>query len=143
MIRVKFFSVFIISFFMLLAQPVFAEEAVRQEVKDNAVVNQEWTVKSGKTDYFARASTSDGIAMMLATGVRITRIILGSVGVLVLAMFVWGGFEWLISAGDAGKVKSGKDKMKNAVIGMIIVFTAYIMVQFAVTNLGLAGSAKP
>lgn len=52
---------------------------------------------------------------------------LGIVGALTLLMLVWGGFEWLTSAGSPDKVKSGTQTMIWAVIGVVLVFASYIL----------------
>jgi hypothetical protein len=39
---------------------------------------------------------------------------------LVLFYLVWGAFDWITSAGDKGKLDSARNKMMNAVMGIII-----------------------
>lgn len=52
---------------------------------------------------------------------------LGLVGGLTLLMFVWGGFQWLTSAGNEERVKNGSKTMLWAVIGLMLVFTSYFI----------------
>jgi len=52
---------------------------------------------------------------------------LGIIGALTLLMLVWGGFQWLTSAGNPEKVKSGTQTMVWAVIGVILVFASYLL----------------
>jgi hypothetical protein len=52
---------------------------------------------------------------------------LGIIGALTLLMLVWGGFQWLTSAGNPEKVKSGTQTMVWAIIGVILVFASYIL----------------
>ena len=52
---------------------------------------------------------------------------LGIVGALTLLMLVWGGFEWLTSAGNPEKVKAGTQTMIWAMIGVLLVFGSYIL----------------
>ncbi|MFA5129203.1 MAG: pilin [Patescibacteria group bacterium] len=68
---------------------------------------------------------------------RIIKTILGVVGALALAMFVFGGFTWLTSGGSPDKIKKGKDILMWAVIGLIIIFTSYTLVDFILTAFGL------
>ena len=70
----------------------------------------------------------------LKSGVEVTDIIsiviksaLGIIGALTLLMLVWGGFQWLTSAGSAEKVKAGTQTMVWAIIGVILVFASYIL----------------
>jgi hypothetical protein len=51
--------------------------------------------------------------------------ILGLVGSLVLLMYIIGGIMFLTAAGNDDRVKEGKKYLKNATIGLIIVFGAY------------------
>lgn len=50
-------------------------------------------------------------------------------GVLLLIYLVWGGFDYLTSMGDAKKAEAARGKLTNAVIGFVIIFTAYWIVQ--------------
>ncbi len=68
---------------------------------------------------------------------NIIKTILTIVGALALAMFVYGGFTWLTSAGSPEKVKKGKDILIWAVIGLIVIFTSYTAVDFVLTALGV------
>ncbi|TSC83673.1 MAG: membrane protein of unknown function [Parcubacteria group bacterium Gr01-1014_13] len=52
---------------------------------------------------------------------------LGIVGALALLMLVWGGFQWLTSAGNPEKVKSGTQTMIWAIIGVVLVFASYLV----------------
>jgi hypothetical protein len=61
------------------------------------------------------------------------RWLFGIVGSIALLVFMWGGFTWMTSMGDSGKVKKGKDMMVGAVIGIVIMFAAQALVNFAVS----------
>lgn len=39
---------------------------------------------------------------------------------MVLLYLIWGAIEWITSAGDKGKTQKARDKMTNAVIGIIV-----------------------
>jgi len=68
---------------------------------------------------------------------RIIKAVLGVVGALALAMFVFGGFTWLTSGGSPDKIKKGKDILMWAVIGLVVIFTSYTLVDFVLTAFGL------
>lgn len=63
--------------------------------------------------------------------------ILGIIGSLTLIMFIYGGFIFLTSSGSSEKVGEAKKIITAAVIGLIIVFASYMIVQFAANALGL------
>jgi hypothetical protein len=50
-------------------------------------------------------------------------------GVMLLVYLLWGGFDYLTSMGDPKKAEGGRNKITNAVIGFIIIFAAYWIVQ--------------
>lgn len=66
---------------------------------------------------------------------RLIRAMLGVTGSIALLMFIWGGFLWLISAGEPEKVKKGKDAMKWATLGLVVIMGAYMIVNTIITAL--------
>lgn len=50
-------------------------------------------------------------------------------GIFLLAYLVWGGFDYLTSMGDPKKAEAGKGKITNALLGFIIIFVAFWLVQ--------------
>lgn len=63
---------------------------------------------------------------------NIINFVLGFVGTISLLLFIYGGFTWMLSGGSAEKVKKGKDIIVWAVIGLFVVFMAYMMVRFVI-----------
>ena len=53
---------------------------------------------------------------------------LGLSGVLALIAFIYGGIWWLVSLGDSNKVTKGKEIMKWAVIGLLVIFSSFAIV---------------
>ncbi len=58
-------------------------------------------------------------------------------GLALLIYLLFGGFTLLTSGGNPDKVEAGKKTITNAVIGFIIIFTAYWIVQIVGLVLGL------
>jgi len=54
----------------------------------------------------------------------------GIVGALALLVFIYGGLRWLTSAGEPVKIQAGKDAMKWAAIGLVVIFSSYALVSF-------------
>ncbi|MFV0484980.1 MAG: Mbov_0395 family pilin-like conjugal transfer protein [Candidatus Saccharimonadales bacterium] len=52
-----------------------------------------------------------------------------AVGITAVGVVIFGGFRFSLSQGDPGKVKRAKDTIMYAIIGLIIVLSA-----FAITN---------
>ena len=58
-------------------------------------------------------------------------------GIGLLFMIISAGFGLLTSAGDTKKMEKGKNQLTSALIGFVIIFAAYWLVQIAGTMLGL------
>ena len=59
---------------------------------------------------------------------NVVRGILGVSGALALIMFIWGGLQWMIAQGEADKIKKAKGTIVWAILGMVIIFSAYAIV---------------
>lgn len=56
-------------------------------------------------------------------------------GALALLMFVIGGFQWLTAAGNAEKVKKGRDTLMWAILGLVVIFSSYAILRAVFTTL--------
>ncbi|HLC89998.1 MAG TPA: TrbC/VirB2 family protein, partial [Patescibacteria group bacterium] len=72
------------------------------------------------------------------TIMKIIRIVLGFVGIIAILIILYGGFVWLTSGGNAEKVETAKRILRNAVIGLIIIFSAFAIVSFIISQLETA-----
>jgi hypothetical protein len=58
-------------------------------------------------------------------------------GVGLLLMIIAAGFTLMTSAGDAKKMESGKNRLTFAVVGFLVIFTAFWIVQLFGTMFGV------
>ncbi len=65
---------------------------------------------------------------------NIINVLLSFMGVLLLVYIIYAGFLWMTSDGDAG-TKKAKDMIKNAVIGLVIIVSAFAISNFVLTQL--------
>lgn len=63
--------------------------------------------------------------------------ILGIVGSAALLMFVYGGFMFILSGGSSERVEKGKKIIIGSVIGLVLVFTSYLIIKFVAASLGI------
>lgn len=54
-----------------------------------------------------------------------------------VAMIVWGGVQMAISAGDEGKFKRGKQIITAAAVGLVITFSAWLIVTTVLKFVGI------
>jgi hypothetical protein len=52
------------------------------------------------------------------------------VGIAAVIMIIWGGFKFITSGGDAGRLTSAKQTILYALIGLVIVALAQFIVRF-------------
>lgn len=63
--------------------------------------------------------------------------ILGVVGAIALVMMVIGGITWMTSAGNADRVRRGRDTLLWAILGLVVIFLSYAIVRFVFQGLGV------
>ena len=73
-----------------------------------------------------------GVSIPVLIG-RVISAGLGITGSLALLMFIYGGFIWMTSGGDKERVTKGRKTLTWAVIGLLVIFGAYIAVNTIIT----------
>ena len=79
--------------------------------------------------------------MYLLLLIGVANAILMIVGGIALLVFIYGGFLLLTSAGGDG-VKKGKETLIAAVIGLVIIFSAQLLLNFVLDVVIKAGGAE-
>lgn len=62
----------------------------------------------------------------------------GAAGFLLLLYLIWGGFSYMLSGGDPKAAESAKQKITNALVGFVIIFVAYWLVQLLGMMFGIS-----
>ena len=87
----------------------------------------------------ARAAKCDGCPENLFgdNGVfkQVTNTVLYIVGIIAVIMLIIGGIRYVISGGDAKKVTDAKNTVLYAIIGLVICFLAFAIVNFVISAL--------
>jgi hypothetical protein len=65
----------------------------------------------------------------------IANILIFLVGALAVIVLVFGGFRYVTSTGDPGRVKQAKDTIIYGVVGVVIALLAYAIVNFVISNI--------
>lgn len=106
-----------------LANPAFAEQKTLGE--------------SGLAKYIPDCSDVSGaneqcrdVSVFLVAAIGIGRYLFTIIGALALLMFVYGGFTLILSRGAPDKVKQGFNILTAAIIGLVIAFSAYALVNY-------------
>ncbi len=110
-----------------LSSTVHAQPVAANDPNDPLGVN--YGAQTGLTSTDIRATVGKIINSALAL-----------LGIVTVVIFIWGGFEYLTSGGEAEKTKGAKDRMIAAVIGLIIILCAYAVTRFVIGTLLTATS---
>ena len=76
--------------------------------------------------------TSNDIAGTIAL---LIDVLIGLLGIIFLVLTIYSGYMWMTAAGDAKKVETAKSTLVRAVIGLVIILSAYAITNFVVDNL--------
>lgn len=57
--------------------------------------------------------------------------------VLVLLYLVWGAIEWISSGGDSGKIEKARNRIMQAIIGLIVLAAVIAVLALIQTLLGV------
>jgi len=127
----KIIIVSLLAFVCLLALHAFSPAPVFAQA---SIVNPGYTNASG-TPYTNGNYTLNDILILL---IGASRWVLGIVGSLALIMFIYGGLMFLLSAGSSDKIGTARKIIVAAVVGLLIVFSSFIIIQFVLKSLGLS-----
>ena len=77
---------------------------------------------------------ADNLGKVVSRGVSF---VLAFAGIGLLIMLLASGFEYLTSAGDAKKLEGAKQRLTYSIVGFLLIFTAFWLVQIASRIFGL------
>lgn len=77
---------------------------------------------------------SDGETLEGQIG-NIIQIVLSFLGVIFLGLIIYAGFLWMTAQGDQAKVVKAKDIMERAVIGLVVVVSAYAISSYVLQSI--------
>ena len=68
---------------------------------------------------------------------RLLQFLLPLAGVVLLFVFIWGGYDFMMSQGNPEKVKGAQAKITTGIIGFGILIFSYLVVKLIATIFGL------
>lgn len=138
-IKISIIFLLLINIFSVGILTVNAAETTIIEKADCSTVN----CSTDKTSPAAKICCGNySLNDMVNVATKIAAIILSVVGSLSLLAFVAGGLMWMLSAGNPEWVTRGKQTILGAVIGLVVVFTSYMIIQLVYTALGIDAATK-
>jgi len=77
-------------------------------------------------------------AILIAQFIQVA---LGLLGVIFIVLIIYAGFNWMTSAGNEDRISKSKKTIVAAVIGLVIVLSAYLITAFVLSQLFRATQA--
>jgi len=125
-----FHVLFICSIFFVFSTILFfpshalrAQEAIPSGTKPVIISGPEFNLYNPLTQTQEAESSVEIIG-------RAIQFVFSIVGALALLMFILGGAMWLISGGNETRIKKGRDIMVYALLGLILAFSSYIILNY-------------
>ncbi len=79
-------------------------------------------------------NSGSGISIGIIVG-KIIQGVLSLVALIFFALMIYGGFLWMTSRGDAKQVGTAKELLTQAIIGVVIISTAWAITTFIIERL--------
>jgi len=125
-------STLLIIFSIFVFSAVYAQETAPTPNAFNSARGK-LDIIGGITGFGTTDKTGDvGIYDKIAS---IINILLSFAGILALIFIIYAGVKWITAQGNEEQVKGAKTTIRDAIIGIIVIFTAYVIVNFVVTKL--------
>jgi len=67
---------------------------------------------------------------------RVINVFLSLCGIILLGLILYAGYLWMTAGGDSSKIEKAKAYIRNAVIGLVIIASAFAIVRFVMNMLG-------
>jgi len=71
---------------------------------------------------------------------NVIEVFLSLLGMIFVVLIIYSGYNWMTAGGDSGKVDNAKDTIKKAVVGLIIIISAYSITYFVFSSVPWDGS---
>lgn len=96
---------------------------------------------SGLIDTATSAKLVDANANTLAAflGGRVIAPIVGLIGLALFVLIIYAGVLWMTAQGDPKKVEKAQHIMRDAVVGAVVLVSAYALANFVITSLNPGG----
>ncbi len=133
--KIKNYSLALITL-LTLAAPVVAIPATTYACNSiaNSVGNGATTAGNNTASSGCNFGTTANNSTISSIGRNIVDIFSLIVGIVSIIMLIYGGFRYITSGGESGRVGNAKNTIIYAIIGLVIVAVAQVIVTFVLTQ---------
>jgi hypothetical protein len=101
------------------------------DIRGNLCVGVDAAAGTNNCSTDTNGDASTGLTTIAQTITKYFSIIVGAISII---MIIYGGFRYITSGGDSGKVGSAKNTLIYAIVGLIIVALAQLIVRLVITQ---------
>lgn len=132
--KAKLSTIFMVAFAMLsgalfMVPATYATDPFCDPKRKDVIGEEAWNALG------CNAETDPKSTDLVGDVTTILEVIIGALGIVAVVLVIMGGVTYMTSAGDAGKVKKGKDTILYALIGLVICALAFAIVNFVASSL--------
>jgi amino acid transporter len=124
------------------------EESSESETAESVAPSNDF--KEGmesQTDALLESSGIDPTISAENVVASIINMVLSLLAVLFVVLIIVSGYQWMTAGGNEEQVKKAQSRIKNAIIGLIIIVAAYAITAFVFQNLpgggGVGDQSEP
>ncbi len=122
------------SFLIIFGTSYFVSPVVASTSSPDSSVTS-FSERNKQTDAFmTKAGFSASVEADAIIGV-IVSMLLSLLAILFIVLMIFSGYQWMTAGGNEEQVKKAQSRIKNAVIGLIVVVLAYAVTAFVFKNL--------
>ena len=120
------------SIFAMLAVAIAAPSPTGAQIRDPRDPDQQYGLGSASSFTNVGLGKQNDLKQTLAT---IINIALGFLGIIAVIIVMYGGFKWMTAAGNEEQVGEARKLIVGGVIGLLVIFMAWAIASFVVSNL--------
>jgi hypothetical protein len=87
-------------------------------------------------DYAENLGLPNGNLMSATIG--LIKLAMSFLGILAVIMLLYGGFTWMTSGGNEDRASAAKKTISSGIIGIIIILSSFLIVNFVIQNVTIA-----
>lgn len=131
---IRAFSVLVLVLVLVQAEPALAVDPPRRDCQRIEACGDrvQCQIDQGERHFIRSVpcicAGNCQLSDFVGLAVEASRFIFGITGSLALLMFAVGGFWWLTAAGTPDRIEKGKKTLVAAVVGILIIFGAWVLV---------------
>ncbi len=120
---------------LALAAPAVSAQTAQDDIRTNLKCGTNLDTQVGTCKSDITAGTT-GVNKVIKDVINIFSVVVGVISVI---MIIYGGFQYVSSGGDSGKVGNAKNTIIYAIIGLVVVALSQFIVQFVLDKVTQVG----